>query len=290
MRSRKLGNSGALIKPYVYIAPAVLLLLLFVYYPFAKTMVLSLSLTSPAGGFVKWNGMSNYTSMFVSPDFYDMLLVTFKFSIAVLTGSLVAGFFMALLVNSDRRGYTIFKTVYTLPMAVSSAAIAVVFSFVLHPVNGLLNEALGTDINWLNSPKWAMAAVIMVTVWQNASLNYIILLAALKGVDRSLYEAAEVDGAGYWKKQWMVSLPGVSPTLFFLVIVNAIVAFQAFAQIHVLTAGGPYNSTGIISYNIYLDALRKSHFGLAYAQSVFLFVVILAITRIQFYMEKKVSY
>ncbi len=290
MLIRKLSLYGGTVKPYLYLAPALVLLLLFVYYPFVKTVLFSFSLTSPAGGFVKWIGVDNYLTMFASADFYAMLWVTFRFSIAVMVFSLLAGFFFALLANADSWGGSFFKTLYTLPMAVSSAAIAVVFNFILHPINGVLNDILGTDIHWLNAPGWAFAAVVFVTVWQNAALNYIIILAALKGVERSLYEAAAVDGAGYWRKQFVVTLPGISPTLFFLIIINAVIAFQAFAQIHVLTSGGPLGSTSILSYNIYIEALRKSHYGLAYAQSVFLFLLIIVVTRIQYYLEKKVSY
>ncbi|WP_138754149.1 carbohydrate ABC transporter permease [Paenibacillus sinopodophylli] len=290
MLTQKIGRYSGYLKPYLYLAPTLGLLLLFVYYPFIKTILLSFSLTSPAGQLVKWIGLENYYSIFTSSAFYSMLLVTLKFSAAVMIVSLIVGLLLALLAQSDVRGSSIFKTLYTLPMAVSSAAVAIVFNFILHPMNGLLNQVLGTDTNWLNSSGWAMTAVIVITVWQNASLNYIIILAAIKGVDNSLYEAANVDGAGYWKKQLIVTLPSISPTLFFLIIINAIVSFQAFAQIHVLTAGGPYNSTTILSYSIYMDGLRKSQYGLAYAQSVFLFLVIVVITRVQFYFEKKVTY
>lgn len=278
------------LKAWLYLAPALILFGTFVFYPFIKTIWLSFSITTPAGKFIRFAGLRNYRTMFASSDFINTLAATAKFAVIVMAGSCIAGLFLAIIANQTIRGMRLYRTVFSMPMAVASSCISIAFSYILSPNNGFLNGLLGTNINWLNTTGWALFWVSFVTIWLNSSLNYIILIAAMQAIDQSLYESAELDGANFIQKQWHVTLPGISPTLFFTLVINVILAFQSFAQIQVMTSGGPFRSTSVINYDIYLNAFKNSRFGVAYAESIILFLMILIITLVEFRFEKKVTY
>ncbi|MEA4899099.1 carbohydrate ABC transporter permease [Bacillota bacterium Meth-B3] len=280
----------ASITPYLYILPAMVIMTLFVFIPFGNTINLSTAVTDANGAVVERVGLQNYVDAFKSPDFQQILGVTFQFALATVLGSILIGLITGIIANEQFVGRGFFRTVYAMPLAVSSAAISVVFLFIMHPTFGILNYLLQADIKWLRSVKYALGSVSFVTVWMNTGLNFIFVIAALQSVDNSLYEAASIEGAGFFRKHWNVTLPCISPTLFFLLIVNIINSFQAYAQINLLTQGGPGKFTTNIVYNIYLEAFRYSRFYMAATQSVILFILIFLLTLIQFKLEKKVTY
>ena len=278
------------IEPYLYITPALILFCCFVFFPFAKTLFLSLHSTTPKGEISKFVGFSNFTSLLTSEAFRNSLFVTVKYSLMVVFFSIAAGFITGVLANEKIPGTGLFRTIYSLPMAISSAAASIIFIFVFPPSIGILNYLLGTAIGWLISDKWALFSVVMVTVWMNIGLNFIFILAALQSVPPELYESASLEGAGFFRKHLSITLPCISPTLFFLLIINVINSFQSFAQINLMTKGGPGQSTYVIVYSIYQEAFFNNRFGLACAESVILFFIILALTLVQFRLEKKVTY
>ncbi len=278
------------VSPYLYIFPAMLIMVLFVFIPFGNTINLSTALTDANGTIVARVGLQNYLDSFAQSDFQQILGVTFQFALIVVVGSIVMGLVTGILANEQFFGRGVFRTIYAMPLAVSSAAISVIFLFIMHPTFGVLNYLLQTDIKWLRSVKYAMGSVSFVTVWMNVGLNFIFVIAALQSVDHSLYEAASIEGVGFFGKHWYVTFPSISPTLFFLLIVNIINTFQAYAQINLLTQGGPGKYTTNIVYSIYLEAFRYSRFHVAAAQSVILFIMIFILTLIQFKLEKKVTY
>lgn len=280
----------AIIEPYLYLLPALFLFFLFLFWPFGKTAVLSFSTTTPQGEIAFFNGIQNFIDILTSPTFINSLIVSFKYALFTVFFSIFLGFILALISNEKVFGISIFRTLYALPMAVSAAAASVVFMFIFHSSLGILNKVLGTHIGWLTDQKWALISVTIVTVWMNIGLNFIFLLAALQSVPLELYESASVEGAGFFQKHWNVSIPCISPTLFFLLIINVINSLQAFAQVKMMTQGGPSNSTNVIVYQIYQEAFINSRFGMACAQSVILFVLLLILTSIQFQLEKKVTY
>lgn len=291
MTSKKGKKSfGRTIEPYLYLLPAALCFAIFTFFPFAKTIGLSMTTTDPMGRVSSFDGIKNYLTIFTSEDFRNSLIVSFKYSFSIVVFVMVIGFIMAVLANEKMRGSGVFKTIYALPMAVSSAVAAIIFSFIFHPSIGILNYVLGTKIQWLTSSKYALISVIIVTVWMNLGLNFIFLLSALQSVPRELYECASIEGAGFFRKHKDVTIPCISPTLFFLLIINVINSLQAFAQINLMTQGGPNKSTTVIVYQIYQEAFRNNRFGLACAQSVVLFAILLILTLIQFRLEKKVNY
>lgn len=276
--------------PYLYLLPSLLLFALFVFYPFVKTLITSLYTTDPAGRLVDFVGLSNYIGTFTSKDFAQVMSVTFEFAIKVVAGSIALGVLAAILAHEVTHLKGLFRTVYALPMAVSSACITVICVFILNPTMGILNYLLGTDIRWLKDVKTALNSVAVVTIWMHLGLNYIFTIAALQNVDTSLYEAAAIDGAGLLRKHWHITLPCISPTLFFLLIVNVINSFQSYAQINLMTRGGPGKCTRVFIYQIYLEAFVNGRFGNACAQSVIMFLLLLILTLAQFRLEKKVTY
>ena len=279
--------------PYLYILPSLLLFSLFVFFPFAKTLFLSLSLTDQAGSAIGFVGLDNFRSVLLgssSRDFWFSMGVTLRYAAMVVTGSIVLGLICAILANESFRGRGLVRTVFAMPMSISSACIAVIGVFALNPTMGIVNSLLGTSIKWLRDIHYALPSVAAVTVWMNIGLNFIFLIAALQNVDEALYEAGAIEGANFFQKHWHITLPCVSPTLFFLLIINVINAFQAYAQIRLMTQGGPGKYTRTIIYAIYLEAFQNNRYGMSAAMSVVLFIILFVLTLIQFKMEKKVTY
>ena len=279
--------------PYLYILPSLLLFSLFVFFPFAKTLFLSLSLTDQAGSAIDFVGLDNFRSVLLgssSRDFWFSMGVTLRYAAMVVTGSIVLGLICAILANESFRGRGLVRTVFAMPMSISSACIAVIGVFALNPTMGIVNSLLGTNIKWLRDIHYALPSVAAVTVWMNIGLNFIFLIAALQNVDEALYEAGAIEGANFFQKHWHITLPCVSPTLFFLLIINVINAFQAYAQIRLMTQGGPGKYTRTIIYAIYLEAFQNNRYGMSAATSVVLFIILFVLTLLQFKMEKKVTY
>lgn len=278
------------IEPYLYLVPALVFFALFVFWPFGKTLRLSFAMTTPLGEVAKYVGIDNYIQIFSDKEFLKSLLISFEFAAMMVVFSMVIGFVLAIVSNEKIRGKSMFRTVYALPMAISAAAASVVFMFIFHSSLGILNKTLGTTIGWLTDPKWALISVTIVSVWMNIGMNYIYLTAALQGVPQELYESAAMEGAGFFQKHKNVTIPCISPTLFFLLIINVINALQAYAQFKMMTQGGPSNSTNVIVYEIYQEAFINSRFGVACAESIVLFVILIILTALQFKLEKKVTY
>lgn len=281
------------ITPYLYILPSLLLFSLFVFYPFAKTIFLSLHLTDQAGNPISFIGLENFHSVLIglsSKDFWFSLEVTLKYALMVVAGSIAIGLICAILANEKFYGRGLVRTVFAMPMAISSACIAVIATFVLNPTMGVLNNMLGTNIKWLRDIHYALPSVAAVTIWMNIGLNFIFLIAALQNVNEELYEAGAIEGVNFFQKHWHITLPSISPTLFFLLIINVINSFQAYAQIRLMTQGGPGKYTRTIIYAIYLEAFQNNRYGVSSAMSVVLFLILFVLTLIQFKMEKKVTY
>ena len=278
------------IEPYLYLLPGLILFSLFIFYPFVKTIYLSLNNTDQLGKVKVFVGLDNYIGLFNSPTFQNSLLVTARFALMVVMPAIVIGFILAILANAKIKGIGIFRTVYALPMAISSASAAIIWMFLLHPSMGFINYFFKTDIGWLTDPKWGIVAVVIVTVWMNIGINYIFIIAGLQGIPADLYESAAIDGAGSFRKHWSITIPSLSPVLFFLLIIDVINTFQIFGQVNLMTLGGPGDATNVLVYSIYRDAFINNRFDLASAQSIILFVILLVLTLIQFRFEKKVNY
>ena len=280
-------KSAAKINPYFYLVPSMLIFAVFLFYPFFKTIYISLYKTNKMGEAKLFVGLENYKALLSSPSFHNSLKVTLIFVSVVVIGSMLLGLVAAVLCNKAFPGIRFFSTAYALPMAIASSSAAMIFQIMLHPAVGIVNKLLNLDINWLNDPKTALWCVAILTAWLNSGINFLYFSAGLGNIDETIYERASVDGASGIQQFFSLTLPGLSPIMFYTLVVNIIQAFQSFGQIKILTEGGPNESTNVIVYSIYRDAFFNYRFGSAAAQSVILFLIVMVITLIMFRMEKK---
>ena len=271
------------VTPYFYLIPSLLVFGVFLFYPFFKTVYLSLYKTNKMGQAKLFVGLGNYKELLSSPSFLNSLKVTLIFVLIVVVGSMFLGLVAAVLCNKAFPGIRFFSTAYALPMAIASSSAAMIFQIMLHPSVGIVNKLLGLNINWLNDPKTALYCVAILTAWLNSGINFLYFSAGLGNIDDTIYERASVDGASGIQQFFSLTLPGLSPIMFYTLVVNIIQAFQSFGQIKILTEGGPNESTNVIVYSIYRDAFFNYRFGSAAAQSV----IFMLITLVMFRMEKK---
>jgi ABC-type sugar transport system permease subunit len=269
-----------------FVLPSLFLFGVFVFYPLVRSVWLGFHATDPFGRRETWVGLAQYRDVLTSSDFRHSLLVTGQFSLYTVIGSTGLGLYLALLVHRRLPGILIFRTIYSSTVASSVAVSSVMWLLLLNPGVGVLNYVLGQGgvpgANWLTEPRWALPAIAMTTVWMNVGLATIVILAGLQNVPEELYESARVDGAGRWNQFLHVTLPALSPTLLFVSVVGVIFAFESFGQIDILTHGGPLDSTNVIVYSIYREAFLHYNVGLASAQAVVLFVMVLMLTAVQF--------
>lgn len=280
---------------YVFLAPSLVVFGIFLFYPLLKSIYLSLHITDARGMVTEFVGVENFVRLFTSSGFLPSLKVTFLFVLyTVPTGMLVA-LLLAAMTHRRFRGVGVFKFAFSFPLAISAGTGAVIWALLFHPSMGSLNYFLSMlgvkPVFWLADPAWALISVSIMTVWLNLGFSYIVLLSGLQGISEEIYDSAKIDGAGPVRTLRSIIFPLLSPTLFFLLIVSVIGAFQAFGQFHSLTRGGPMNSTNVIVYQIYQEAFVNFRFGIGSAQALVLFAMILILTYLQFkVLERKVHY
>ncbi len=295
-KSKQLRRTlGPLVSASLYLAPAALILITFVYYPLLRSVYLSLYETDFLARPIFFTGIGQYQELLSSPRFWDSLRITFLFTLYTVPFALVIAMPVALLGNLPVRGRTFYRTTFICTIAVSTAIASVVWTWMFAPTTGVMNDLLRlvgiAPIRWLQDPRFALPAVSIATIWKGLGLNVLFLLAGLQGVSDELLDAARIDGANSWQSFRNITLPMLSPTIFFLLVVGTIEAFRSFAQIHIMTQGGPLRSTSILVYAIYRDAFINFRFSYASTQAVTLFLIILALTLIQFrVVERRVHY
>ncbi len=271
---------------YAFLFPALLGLALFWLGPVVASILISFT-NWGSGQRVSWLGLENYRGLFTSPLFWKVFRNTWYYTLVSVPAGLLLSLCLALLANQKLRGIGIFRAVYFFPSIISMTAVALMWSFLFNPDLGFINYAIrrvfhvpGPD--WVNSISWAMPALIFVGVWKWAGYNMVIFLAGLQGIDRSLQEAAAIDGANSWQRFQHVTWPGLTPTTLFVLIIMLIGSFQVFEQTYVMTEGGPAYATLTMSYYIYLDAFQYFHMGQAAALAYVLFAVVCVVTALQF--------
>ena len=273
--------------PYVLLLPSLALFSMFTFYPFIKTIFLSFTLTDKKGRFVKWAGLDNYIRVIGGQLFGKTMGNTFKFALMIGVGTLCVAMILALLSAAREKGSRLYEVMFALPLAVASAPASSIFSYLLRKDNGMVNTLLGTDIAWLQDPKYALTAIAICTVWLSIGSSYIFLLVGFRNVSEDLLESAKLDGAGPFRRAINILIPVASPQIFFVVFLNINNSFKAFAQIKMLTDGGPANSTTTLIFSMYQNAMLKSRFETACVQAVLLFLVIFIFTRIQRALEDR---
>lgn len=289
-RQRKMLLTGLL-----YLTPALIIMGVFLFYPMLKTLYFSFFDVKGGGVIGDFVGLEHYKRMFHSPLFRKSILSTFLFVLYTVPTGIIFALFLAIIANEKLKGIEFFRVIFSSTLGVSVAAGATIWLFFFHPSLGVMNNILKLvgihSIDWLTSSNWALFAIAITTVWMSVGFNFIVLLGGLQNISEELYESAKIDGAGYWARLFKITIPMVSPTLFFVSVVTLINSFQTFGQIDILTGGGPANATNLIVYSIYREAFYNGRFGYASAQAIFLFVLILIFTIIQFKGgEKKVHY
>lgn len=290
MSSWREGRSALL-----YLLPSILLFAVFIFYPMFRTIYLSFFLTDPIGSPVLAVGFDNYAELLTSAQFQNSIKATLLFVVYTVPTGIILALLLALLANEKLKGIGFFRTLFSSTMGVSVAAASVIWLFLFHPSIGMFNHVLQLlhlpQVQWLVDPNWALFSVALTTIWMNTGFSFLILLGGLQNIDTTLYESAQIDGASYAYRLRRITLPMLSPTLFFIVTISLINAFQTFGQIDILTKGGPTQATNLIVYSIYREAFINYQFGSASAQAVILFSIILVVTLLQFiFVEKKVHY
>ncbi len=298
-----------------FLAPSIVIFGAFVFYPLGKSVYLGFFISNPFRTRQIYVGFDQYVDVLTSSSFISSLVVTFTFTLYTVVPALVIGTFLALLANQKLPGIAIFRTIFASTMAASVAISAVLWLVLLHPTIGVLNEILAnvgiSSVDWFNDggwavgdedglpglgawltdPNWALISVSLATIWMNIGLFTVIVLAGLQTIPEELYESARVDGAGRWSQFWHVTLPMLSPTLFFASVIGMIFAFQSFGQIDILTQGGPVDASNVVLYSIYQEGFENFRTGAASVQAIALFVVLLVLTLVQFrLLERRVFY
>lgn len=279
---------------YLLVLPSVVLFGVFVFYPFAKNFWLGLYRTPPFPGLPKqWAGLDQYSDVVKSGDFTNSLKVTVLFALYTVPTGIILGLLLAVLAHQRLAGITIYRTIFSSTVATSVAVASVIFFTLLNPQVGLFTYWLGREgqPSVLQDPDWALVAVSAATIWQNLGLSFVLMSAGLQAVPDELLEAARVDGAGAWSRFRNVTLPLLSPTLFFATVVGGIMAFQAFGQIDMLTQGGPLDRTNVLVYAIYDAVFKEQNDGKAAVYAIALFVITLVLTLVQLrILERRVTY
>ncbi len=239
---------------------------------------------------IEFAGFDNYREIFTEPLFYKIFLNTIVFAVSTSVFGVIIPLILAVILNDKIRGSEFYKTAYFLPFITPMIVIGVVWQWIFDPNIGILNNLLQIHINWLYDTRFAMPALIIVSVWKLIGYNMIIFLSSLSTINQSMFEAAKIDGAGTFQTFKNVTVPLMSPTIFFVVIITAISSFQIFDLIYLMTQGGPLDSTNVLVYAIYKNAFEYFNVGKASAIAYVLFVVILVLTLIQWNLRKKLVY
>lgn len=269
----------------------------FTFWPMLSNIMLSFVEVIGIGpnAEMRWVGLANYERIFGDRTFQKVLSNTLFFTFSSVALTLLLGLAVALLLNQPLKWRNAARAVLFTPTVLSGAAIALVWIYIFDPRFGLLREILAMvgvpSPQWLGRPNTAMWAVIIVYVWKNLGYAVVIYLAGLQAIDRTLYEAAEIDGAGSWARFWNVTLPGLSPIAFFLLITSILSCFQAFDIIRVMTRGGPVNATNTIVYYLYERGFERTEPGTAGVVAVVMFIIMLILTVLQLrFVERRVTY
>ncbi|PKO16115.1 MAG: glycerol-3-phosphate ABC transporter permease [Chloroflexi bacterium HGW-Chloroflexi-10] len=279
----------------MFLAPSLIIFITFVFIPLIRSFILSSQLTDPIGRAVAFYGLENYKKLFATPIFLNSLSRSLLFVVYTVPSTLLISLLLALLGNLRLKQIAIFRMIFSLTIAVSAATASLIFMALFHPALGNINYILSLigikPVPWLISDKTALIGIAICAVWLQIGLNTVIMLAAMHGISEELYESAMIDGANAWNKFKSITLPMISPTLFFLTVIDVIAALQTFTQVHVMTSGGPLDSTNVIVYSIYREFYFNGKYGFAAAQAIMLFLIMLTLTIIQFtVIEKRVNY
>jgi len=281
--------------PYALLAPQLAVTLVFFFWPAAQALWYSFLLQDAFGLSSRFVGLQNFAVLFRDPHYLDSFKVTAVFSTLVAAGGIAVSLLLAVMADRVVRGALIYRTLLVWPYAVAPAVAGVLWGFLFAPSIGIVTYVLkkaGVDWNWVIQGDQAMLLVVIASVWKQISYNVLFFLAGLQSIPRSLIEAAAIDGAGPVRRFWTIVFPLLSPTTFFLLVVNVVYAFfDTFGVIDATTQGGPAAATQTLVYKVYYDGVKAADLGGSSAQSVVLMLLVIGLTVIQFrFVEKRVQY
>ena len=281
--------------PWALVAPQLAIVLVFFYWPAAQALLQSVMIDAPFGGSREFVGLDNFRQLFNDPSYLESFKTTAIFSILVAVCGLSVSLLLAVMANRVVRGESIYKTLLIWPYAVAPVVAGVLWVFMFASPMGVIAfwlKAVGINWDHLLNSNHAMTLIIVAAVWKQISYNFLFFLAGLQSIPKSLIEAAAIDGASPWRRFWTIVFPLLSPTAFFLLVINVVYAFfDTFGIIDATTKGGPGKDTSILVYKVYYDGFKAMDMGGSAAQSVILMIIVVTLTVIQFrFVEKKVQY
>ena len=281
--------------PWVLIAPQLLIIGIFFFWPAGQAVLQSFQMEDAFGMSTEWVGLDNFRQLFADPTYLNSFKRTALFSVLVAGVGIAVSLALAIFADRIIRFAMVYKTLLIIPYAVAPVIAGVLWVFMFSPSIGVVTHymgKLGYEWNHLMNENQAMALIVITSVWKQISYNFLFFLAGLQSIPKALIEAASIDGAGPWRRFWNIQLPLLSPTTFFLLVINIVYAFfDTFGIIDAATHGGPGQSTSILVYKVYLDGFKALDLGGSAAQSVILMLIVVVLTVVQFrYVEKKVQY
>ena len=293
MEKRVLFRSAWL--PWVLIAPQLLIIGIFFFLPAGQAILQSFQMEDAFGMSTEWVGLDNFKQLFDDPSYLESFQRTALFSVLVAGIGIVVSLALAIFADRIVRFAMVYKTLLIVPYAVAPVIAGVLWVFLFSPSIGVVTYYLGElgyGWNHMMNDNQAMTLIVIASVWKQISYNFLFFLAGLQSIPKSLIEAAAIDGAGPWRRFWSIQFPLLSPTTFFLLVINVVYAFfDTFAIVDSTTQGGPGRDTSILVYKVYHDGFKAMDMGGSAAQSVVLMAIVVVLTVIQFrYVEKKVQY
>ncbi|RLL83970.1 glycerol-3-phosphate ABC transporter permease [Petrotoga sp. HKA.pet.4.5] len=282
--------------PYLLLAPTLIIIALFIYWPAINSFLMSFYKISPFGNKRIYAGLDNYIKLFENEAYWDALKVTFIYIVTTVIIVVILGYFIAQLLDNKVFGVKIYRTLIFVPYVISFTIGGALWTFMLNPVAGhvnyFLSQIIGKNINWLNQVPYALISIIVASVWKMLPFSIIFYLAGLQSISETIIESSVIDGANVWQRMWKIKFPMLSPITFYLVIMNITNGmFQSFGIIDIMTRGGPLGSTTTLIYKLYQDAFFFQKTSLAAAESVVLFIIMSFITFLYFrFGEKRVHY
>src|SRR5712671_3392102 len=281
--------------PYALLAPQIAVTVVFFFWPAAQAVWYSFLVQDPFGNSSEFVWFQNYAELFHSPQYLDSFKITALFSTLVAVSGIAISLFLAAMADRVLRGALAYKTLLIWPYAVAPAVAGVLWAFLFAPSVGIATYAIrktGYEWDWALQGNQAMLLVVIAATWKQISYNFLFFLAGLQSIPRSLIEAAAIDGAGPARRFWTIVFPLLSPTTFFLLVVNIVYAFfDTFGVIDATTQGGPATDTQILVYKVYYDGVKAADLGGSSAQSVILMFIVIVLTALQFrFVERKVQY
>ena len=261
------------IAAWLFVAPALLLLSIFLFFPIAYVVYLSFTAGSFTVEGIRGVGWRNYLRLFTDADFWQVMGNTTYFTIATVIPTIVIPLGLAVLLNRSFALRGFLRTAYFIPSITSLVAVGLAFRWLFQtdgPINNLLLQWGLNPVAWLSSTFWAMPVLILLSSWKQLGFNLVVFLAGLQVIPQSHYEAAELDGANGWAKFWYITIPGLKPTIIFAILTTAIFTLRSFEQVYIITGGGPLNSTNLLVYYIYEQAFSRFEFGYAAAAATVL--------------------